>query len=130
MADISAMVYCDTAVLSRGQWTLVNTFDSLDFPQFPAKHSGWDVMIGVSDLLAEALDIEVEIVDPELELEDKPGALVYYDLDELIRSDPFTRIWQRFHTGPVEIVRPCVLDVRVSLAGSYEELGTIQVREV
>jgi hypothetical protein len=130
MANITAMVYCDAAVLSRGYWTLVNAFDALDFPEFPATHPGWDVMLGVSDLVAETMDIEVEIVDPELEVEDEPGALIYYDTDVLERSHRQRRAWQRFHTGRVEIVRPCVMDVRVSLAGKFAELGTIRVREV
>jgi hypothetical protein len=126
---ISALICCDAAVLSRGHWTWVNAFDALDFPDFPARHPGWDVMIGISDLVDESVDIELEIADPELEAENQPGALVYYDTSTLERSRLHTRAWQRFHTGEVEIVRPGMLDVRVTLAGKFVEVSTIHVRE-
>lgn len=130
MAYVSAVIYCDAAVPARGCWTVVNAFDILEFPEFPAAHPGWEVLVGVSDVFNTAgIDLEVEVMDPEAEVQGLPRAVIYYDVDTLVPNRLLNRVWKRFHTGEVEIARAGKLDVRLLLDGNLEQVGTIHVKE-
>ncbi|MCG3184615.1 MAG: hypothetical protein ICCCNLDF_02743 [Planctomycetes bacterium] len=130
MAQVFALVTCDTAVLSRGMWTLVNAFDELFFDEFPAVHPGFDVMVGLKDLRGVgATDIDLELVDFRMELDDAANAVVWYDMVEIAAAPPLRREWIRFRTKDVRFPHPGIYEIRVLENGEIIETGAIRVRQ-
>jgi hypothetical protein len=118
-------------VLSRGLWTLVNAFDFLEFQGFPAVHSGFDVVVVLSDVRGSGeAGIELEIIDFEAELEDALNAALWFDALEVELSPKLSREWLRFRTGEITFPRAGVYEIRVLKDGELVETGTIRVQEI
>ncbi len=129
MAEVAALIICDSAVLTRGLWTLVNAFDELYFDEFPATHPGFDVITVLKDMKGqETMDIELESVDFLEELDNAANAVVWYDMVEVQAERTPRKEWLRFRTKEVSFNQPGVFEIRVLLNGEILETGAIRAR--
>jgi hypothetical protein len=129
MAQVKALVCCDVAVYLRGQWSLLNVFDALEFSDFPAEHPGWDVLVALADLRGTGeAEVAIEIADLEKEIVEPGTGRLFHHVQTVDLTGRPTREWLRFATDAARFEEPGLLEIRAFLDDELLETGTLWVR--